>query len=77
MFTLFVCCLEYVRTKKRQNKKKMSILGSLGLESRDHNYSETTSTTIEVFGKHSAEFKRFFESFISSDVSLKIYVFLK
>ena len=42
-----------------------------GLELRDHNYTETTSTTFEVVGKHGAEYKRFFESFISSDVSLK------
>ena len=40
-------------------------------ESRDHNYTEATSTTHEVVGKHGAEYKSLFESFISSDLSLK------
>ena len=56
---------------KNKIRRKMSKRTRLGLESRDHNYTEKTSTTFEVVGKHGAEYKKFFESFISSDASLK------
>ena len=39
-------------------------------EIRDHNF-ETISTTHEVVGRHDAEYKILFESFIGSDVALK------